>query len=96
MPKGYILSAHRSPANPEKRDAYAKIAVPAFKLAGGKFLAQASNVIAKENGKNERTILIEFESLKKAVAAYNSDEYQKALQVLDGGSDRDFRIFEGV
>ena len=25
MPKGYILSAHRSPANPEKRDAYAKI-----------------------------------------------------------------------
>ena len=96
MPKGYILSAHRSPANPGKRAAYAKIAVPAFKSAGGKFLAQASNVIAKENGKNERTILIEFESLEKAIAAYNSDEYQKALQVLDGGADRDFRIFEGV
>ena len=96
MPKGYILSAHRSPANPEKRAAYAKIAVPAFKLSGGKFLAQASNVIAKENGKNERTILIEFESLEKAIAAYNSEEYQKALQVLDGGADRDFRIFEGV
>ncbi len=65
-------------------------------MAGGKFLAQAPKVIAKENGKNERTILIEFESLEKAVAAYNSDEYQKALQVLDGGADRDFRIFEGV
>ena len=27
MPKGYILSAHRSPAEPIKRDAYTKIAV---------------------------------------------------------------------
>ena len=96
MPKGYILSAHRSPADPIKRDAYTKIAVPAFEAYGGKFLAKASKVNAKENGVNERTILIEFESYETALAAYESEEYQKALQVLDGGADRDFRIFEGV
>ena len=49
MPKGYILSAHRSPADPIKREAYTKIAVPAFEAYGGKFLAKASKVNAKEN-----------------------------------------------
>ena len=96
MPKGYIISAHRSPADPVKREAYTKIAVPAFEAHGGKILAKASEVTAKENGVNERTILNEFESYKKAIEAYESEENQRALKVLDGGSDRDFRIFEGV
>ena len=30
MPKGYFLSAHRSPANPEKRNAYLALAAPAI------------------------------------------------------------------
>ena len=30
MAKGYFLSAHRSPANPEKREAYLVLATPAF------------------------------------------------------------------
>ena len=37
MPKGYILAAHRSPANPKKRNAYIKLALPAIASAGGKF-----------------------------------------------------------
>ena len=36
MAKGYILSAHRSPADSNKRDAYTKPAIPAFEDAGGK------------------------------------------------------------
>ena len=35
MAKGYILSAHRSPADSKKRDAYTKLAIPAFEDAGG-------------------------------------------------------------
>ena len=38
----------------------------------------------------------EFESFAKAIEAYESEDYQKALQALDGGADRDIRIFEGV
>tara|TARA_A100001011_G_scaffold302238_1_gene315923 strand:- start:693 stop:986 length:294 start_codon:yes stop_codon:yes gene_type:complete len=96
MQKGYILFAHRSPADPEKREAYIKLAFPAIKLAGGKVLAQSKNVIVKENGINERTILVEFDTLEKAINAYNSKDYQEALKVLDNGSDRDVRIFEGI
>ena len=48
MPKGYLLSAHRSPANPEKREAYLKLAGPAIEKAGGKVLASTKNVKAFE------------------------------------------------
>ena len=81
MPKGYFLSAHRSPANPEKRQAYLELAGPAMIKAGGQMLASTS--------------VVDFESFNKAKAAYNSDDYQAALKALDGGADRDIRIFEG-
>ena len=47
MAKGYFLSAHRSPANPEKRAAYLKLAKPAFEKAGGKSLASTNKITAK-------------------------------------------------
>ncbi len=96
MPKGYMISAHRSTANPEKATAYRALAVPALEAAGGTFLAAGGRVVAKENGREERTILIEFDSFEAAVAAYESDAYQAALAALDGGADRDIRLFEGV
>lgn len=96
MPKGYMISAHRSPADPDKAAAYREFAKSAIEAAGGKFLAGGGKVVAKENGVAERTILIEFESLEAAVAAYESDAYQKALRALDGGADRDIRLFEGL
>lgn len=96
MPKGYMLSAHRAEADPAKRDAYIKLAGPALEAAGGKYLARAGKVEARENGIAQRTILIEFESFEAAVAAYDSDAYQEALRALDGGADRDIRLFEGV
>ena len=74
MPKGYLLSAHRSPADPEKREAYLKLAGPAIEKAGGKVLASTKNVKAFENGREEQTVLVEFESFAKAVAAYERKE----------------------
>ena len=79
MPKGYFLSAHRSPANPEKRQAYLELAGPAMIKAGGQMLASTSIVDAHENGVAEQTVLVEFESIEKAKAAYISDDYQAAL-----------------
>ena len=40
--------------------------------------------------------LSEFETFEKAVAAYESEDYQKALKALDNGADREIRIFAGV
>jgi len=96
MAKGYMLSAHRSPADPEKGAAYRELAKPALEAMGGKYLAAGGKVIAKENGIEERTILIEFPSFEAAVAAYESEGYQNALKALDGGADRDIRLFEGM
>ena len=52
-------------------------------------------VQARENGISGRTILIEFESYEAAIAAYESEGYQKALDALSGGADRDIRLIEG-
>ena len=95
MPKGYFLSAHRSPANPEKRQAYLELAGPAMIKAGGKMLASTSSVDAHENGVVEQTVLVEFESFDKAKDAYRSDDYQAAIKARDGGADRDISLFEG-
>ena len=96
MPKGYMISAHRSEADPVKRAAYLEIAEDALIAAGGRFLAKGGKVVAKENGIVQRTVLIEFDSFDAAVAAYESEGYQKALDALVGGADRDIRLFEGI
>ena len=96
MAKGYMISAHRSAADPKKASAYRELAIPALLSMGGKFLSAGGRVIAKENGLKERTVLIEFESFEAAINAYESDAYQKALKLLSGGADRDVRLFEGV
>jgi uncharacterized protein (DUF1330 family) len=49
-----------------------------------------------EAGVNEPAIVVEFESIEKAIAVYESPAYQAALKVLDGKVKRDFRIVEGV
>ena len=66
MKKGYMISAHRSKADPQKRSAYIQLALPAIEKGGGKILASTNDIVAKENGVKEQTVLIEFESLEKA------------------------------
>ena len=97
MSKGYTISAHRSEADPDKRAAYFELAGPALMAAGGRFLAGGDcRVVAKENGIAQRTVSIEFDSFDIAVAFYESEAYQKALEALSGGADRDVRLFEGI
>ena len=99
MQKGYILSAHRSEANPVKKAAYNLLAKDALEKAGGKIIAMAKidgKLTVYENGIKQSTVLIEFNSYDEAINAYHSSDYQKALLALDNGADRDIRIFEGV
>ena len=49
-----------------------------------------------EDGKVEQTVLVEFESFEKAAECIDSKEYQDALLALDGGANRDCRVFEGL
>jgi len=97
MAKGYWLSAYRSIRNPDKLAAYAKLAGPAIQGAGGRFLVR-SPFPAKtyEAGVASRTVIIEFDSVEKAIAAHDSPGYQEALRVLGDGAERDLRILEGT
>ena len=96
MAKGYWISAYRKIHNADKLAAYAQLAGPALAAAGGRFLARGLPAKVTENGLMERTVIIEFDSVEQAVAAYNSAGYKKALDALDGAVDRDIRIIEGV
>jgi len=51
---------------------------------------------AYEDGKLDRTVLIEFDSVDQAVATHDSAEYKRALALLDGGAVRDMRIVPGL
>src|SRR5262249_46489276 len=81
---------------PDALAAYAKLAGPAIAAAGGRFLARGNAAKAYEAGGAQRVVVIEFDSVEKAVAAYDSEGYQAALKGFGKAADRDFRIVEGL
>lgn len=97
MKKGYWVVAYRSISDESALKAYGALAVPAIESFGGRTLVRsATDVRAYEAGLPIRTVVIEFDSFKTALAARESDAYQKALQALGRGAERDFRIAEGA
>jgi uncharacterized protein (DUF1330 family) len=95
MPKAYWIACYREISDPAKLAAYARLAGPAIEAGGGRFLARAVAAKAYEDGKIQRTVLIEFDSVDQAVAVHDSAAYREALAVLDGGAVRDLRIVPG-
>jgi uncharacterized protein (DUF1330 family) len=97
MAKAYWITAYHSISNPDALAAYAKLAGPALQAAGGRFLARGNPAKIVEQGMMQRTVLIEFDSVDAAIAAYNSPGYKKALEALGKNSAvRDIRIVEGI
>src|SRR6185503_6498920 len=96
MVKAYWISAYRSVSNPDALAAYAELAGPAIRKAGGRFLARGIPAQVHESGLRQRIVVVEFDSLAQAIAAHDSPEYQKALRLLDGAADRDLRIIEAL
>ena len=96
MAKAYWISTYRSISNPDALTAYAKLAGPALTGAGGRFLARGMPAQVYEAGLQQRTVLLEFDSVETARAAHDSPGYQEALRALAGGADREIRIVEGV
>ncbi len=96
MAKGYWIACYRKISDPDKLAAYAKLAGPAITAGGGRFLARAVAAQAYEDGKLERTVLIEFDSVEQAIAVHDSPEYQAALVALSDAAVRDLRIVPGA
>ncbi|HEY0214381.1 MAG TPA: DUF1330 domain-containing protein, partial [Paenirhodobacter sp.] len=76
--------------------AYAAAASPAFAKFGGKILARGSRYVTLEGKERGRHVVIWFPSLEQAEACYHSPEYQAALALTNGTSERDLMIVEAV
>ncbi len=96
MAKGYWVSVYRVISDPERLTAYDKLAGPAVRAGGGRTLSLGGRAVAHEAGNQHRVVLVEFDSFDQAVAAYDSEAYQKALALLSDCVERDFRIVEGI
>jgi uncharacterized protein (DUF1330 family) len=97
MKKGYWVVVYRSISDESAVKAYGALALPAVESFGGRFLTRSTSQIqAHEAGLQLRTILVEFDSYDIAIAAHKSEAYQKALQALGSGAERDYRIVEGA
>lgn len=97
MKKGYWVVVTRSVSDESAVKAYTALAVASLEAFGGRFLTRSTSQIQPhEAGLQLRTILVEFDSYEIALAAHESEAYQKALQVLGSGAERDFRIVEGA
>lgn len=96
MAKAYWIAVYRSIHDQEAFAAYAKLAGPALQAAGGRLLARGLPARVYENGLEQRTVLLEFDSVAQATAAHDSPGYGRALRALGNAADRDIRIVEGV
>lgn len=96
MPKAYWIATYRAVRDPEALAAYAKLAGPALQAGGGRFLARGMPARVYENGLEQRSVLLEFDSVAQAIAAHDSPAYQQALRALGNAVDRDMRIVAGV
>ncbi len=92
----YWISIYREIRDEAKAAAYAELAGPALRAAGGTFVARGLPEQAYEAGEKTRTVLIEFDSVEAARAAHDGEAYQAALAALDDGALRDLRIVPGV
>ncbi len=96
MAKGYWVACYREVKDGEALENYSALATSAIAAAGGRFLSRGTAVAAHEAGWLERSVIVEFDSVAEAIAAYNTDAYQKAVAAMNHGVERDFRILEGT
>jgi uncharacterized protein (DUF1330 family) len=93
--KGYWVVCYKSVSNPAAISEYAKLAATALEALGATVIVGGKPARIHEAGVDQSIVVVEFENLEKAIAAYESDLYRPALKVLDNAAERDFRIVEG-
>jgi uncharacterized protein (DUF1330 family) len=96
MSKGYWICAYRNVTDPSALAAYAELATSAVIDAGGRFIVRGVAQDTREQGIKERIGVVEFDSVERAIAAYESEAYQNAIAALRNTVERDFRIAHGI
>jgi uncharacterized protein (DUF1330 family) len=96
MAKGYWVVMYHAVRDPGKLADYAAVAPAVIAAAGGRPLVRGVPAWTPEGSPEQRTVVIEFDSVARARAAYESASYQAARAKLGDSVDRDVRIVEEV
>lgn len=96
MVKGYWVVSYKKIKDQQKVDAYAKLAGAAVAAGGGRFVARGVAAKAYELGVLQRTTVVEFDSVEKAIHCRDGEAYRHALEALGDAVERDFRIVQGA
>lgn len=96
MPRGYWITCYRAVSDEVALANYARLAGPVIEAHGGRFLARDNAAKAYEAGLPLRLVVIEFDTIQRAMEAYESPEYQSALAELKDSAVRDVRVVPGV
>lgn len=86
--------SHVHVTDAESYGRYAKAAGPAIAAYGGEFLHRGGRYRQMEGNDRARNVVARFASFEDAVACYESDAYQAALEHARGASERDLVIVE--
>lgn len=89
------MVSYKSVSSPDVFFEYAKLAAVAVEQFGGRAMVVGRPAKLHEAGVDQMVVIVEFESLDKAIAAYESDQYRPALTLISRAAERDFRILEG-
>ena len=93
--KGYWI-ALVDVSDPEVYKQYIEANAKAFAKYGAKFLVRAGRHADPEGPTGNRHVVVEFETYDRALACYESPEYQDALKFRLAASTGHFVIVEGA
>ena len=93
--KSYWVCLYEKIINEKKLKEYASKAKPAIEKYSGRFLVRGGKNRTNEGINSPRIVVVEFDTYSKALECYDSEEYQRAHEILDGHVIRHHQIVEG-
>lgn len=93
-PKGYWIG-RVDVDDPEAYGEYVRANGPVFAKYGGRFLVRGGRFENPEGTSRARNVVLEFDSYERALACYNSREYQDIIGIRTAVSVGDMVIVEG-
>ncbi len=93
---GYII-ARINVTDPEKYKDYTAVTPGLIAKYGGRFIVRGGETVTLEGPEETgRVVVVEFDSLERAMAMYRSDEYQAAIKLRAGAATAQFIAVAGV
>jgi len=84
-------------SNPAQFEEYKKLAPAAIAKYGGRYLIRGGAYETLEGDwKPQRVTVVEFDSMEKGKAFYNSPEYQAAIKTRAGAANMKMLLVQGV